>query len=147
MRWRASSTGDSASTSFTNTTIGRSRSQVGGSRKATKMSLWGGRFDKEPNAAIAAFTNSLPFDQRMAEQDVRGSIAHCRMLGHTGIVSPEEASQIEAGLREILAEVSDGRRLEGAEDIHSWVEARLREKNGAVAGKLHTARSRNDQVA
>lgn len=110
------------------------------------MNLWGGRFDSEPNAAIAQFTNSLPFDQRMAAQDVRGSIAHCRMLGHTGILAPEEAAQIEAGLREILAEVSDGRRLEGAEDVHSWVESRLREKVGPVAGKLHTARSRNDQV-
>jgi argininosuccinate lyase len=111
------------------------------------MNLWGGRFDKEPNAAIAAFTHSLPFDQRMAEQDVRGSIAHCRMLGKTGIIPPEEADRIEAGLREILEEVKTGERLEGAEDIHSWVEARLREKIGPVAGKLHTARSRNDQVA
>lgn len=111
------------------------------------MNLWGGRFDKEPNAAIAAFTHSLPFDQRMATQDVRGSIAHCRMLGHTGIITAEEAAQIEAGLQAVLAEVSAGQRLENAEDIHSWVESRLREKIGPVAGKLHTARSRNDQVA
>ncbi|MFN3649485.1 MAG: argininosuccinate lyase [Armatimonadota bacterium] len=111
------------------------------------MKLWGGRFDKEPNAAIAAFTHSLPFDQRMAEQDVRGSIAHCRMLGHTGIIAAEDAAAIEGGLREILAELEAGERLEGAEDIHSWVESRLREKLGPVAGKLHTARSRNDQVA
>jgi len=111
------------------------------------MNLWGGRFDKEPNAAIAAFTHSLPFDQRMAAEDVRGSIAHCRMLGRTGILSADEATQIEAGLREILEEVQHGERLDGAEDIHSWVESRLREKVGPVAGKLHTARSRNDQVA
>jgi len=111
------------------------------------MNLWGGRFDKEPNAAIAAFTHSLPFDQRMAQQDVRGSIAHCRMLGHTGIISAEEAAQIEAGLREIAAELPDAGVLTGAEDIHSWVESRLREKVGPVSGKLHTARSRNDQVA
>lgn len=110
------------------------------------MNLWGGRFAEGPNEAIAAFTNSLPFDQRMAEQDVRGSIAHCRMLGHAGIVSAEEAARIEGGLREILTEVSAGSKLTGAEDIHSWVESRLREKIGPVAGKLHTARSRNDQV-
>lgn len=111
------------------------------------MNLWGGRFEKGPDEAIAAFTNSLPFDQRMSLQDVRGSIAHCRMLGKTGIISAEEAGQIEAGLQEILTEFASGERLTGAEDIHSWVESRLREKLGAVAGKLHTARSRNDQVA
>lgn len=111
------------------------------------MKLWGGRFDKEPNAAIQAFTHSLPFDQRMADQDVRGSIAHCRMLGQTGIISAEEAAQIEAGLAEIREELKAGETLTGAEDIHSWVEARLRERIGPVAGKLHTARSRNDQVA
>ena len=114
------------------------------------MNLWGGRFSQGPNEAIAAFTNSLPFDQRMAKQDVRGSIAHCRMLGHTGIVPTEDVQQIEAGLREILAELEGdalSRPLTGAEDIHSWVESRLREKIGPVAGKLHTARSRNDQVA
>jgi argininosuccinate lyase len=111
------------------------------------MNLWGGRFEKEPNAAIAAFTHSLPFDQRMARQDVRGSIAHCRMLGSTGIISPEDAAAIEAGLAEILAELPGTGVLTGAEDIHSWVESRLREKIGAAAGRLHTARSRNDQVA
>lgn len=111
------------------------------------MNLWGSRFDKEPNAAIHAFTHSLPFDQRMADQDVRGSIAHCRMLGHTGIISADEASQIEAGLQEIREELKTAGTLTGAEDIHSWVESRLREKVGPVAGKLHTARSRNDQVA
>ena len=111
------------------------------------MNLWGGRFDKEPNAAIAAFTNSLPFDQRMAAQDIRGSVAHCRMLGRTGILSAAEAAQIEAGLHGILAELPELGPLTGAEDIHSWVEGRLREAVGPVAGKLHTARSRNDQVA
>ncbi len=115
------------------------------------MNLWGGRFEKGPDEAIAAFTNSLPFDQRMAEQDIRGSIAHCRMLGHAGIVPADEAAQIQAGLGQVLEDVramaAAGERLTGAEDIHSWVESRLREKIGPVAGKLHTARSRNDQVA
>jgi argininosuccinate lyase len=110
------------------------------------MKLWGGRFDKEPDAAMEAFTSSLAFDQRMAEQDIRGSIAHCRMLGHTGIVTGEEAAKIEAGLLRVLEEVQGLERLTGAEDIHTWVEGRLREKIGPVAGKLHTARSRNDQV-
>jgi argininosuccinate lyase len=111
------------------------------------MKLWGGRFEKGPDQAIAEFTHSLPFDQRMAEQDVRGSIAHGRMLGHAGIIPGDEAAQIETGLRQILEDVKTGGRLEGAEDIHSWVEGRLRELIGPVAGKLHTARSRNDQVA
>jgi argininosuccinate lyase len=114
------------------------------------MNLWGGRFSSGPNEAIAAFTHSLPFDQRMARQDVRGSIAHCRMLAHTGIIPAPDAEQIEAGLREILTELEGDalpRPLTDAEDIHSWVEGRLRAKIGPVAGKLHTARSRNDQVA
>lgn len=111
------------------------------------MKLWGGRFDKEPDAFIHAFTSSLVFDQRMVEQDIRGSIAHCRMLGHTGIVPRDEAAQIESGLRQILDEVRAGISIDSAEDIHTWVEARLHEKVGQVAGKLHTARSRNDQVA
>ncbi|HEU4754802.1 MAG TPA: argininosuccinate lyase, partial [Armatimonadota bacterium] len=74
-------------------------------------------------------------------------IAHCRMLGHAGILTADEAARIEEGLREVLASLPQHGRLEGAEDIHSWVESRLREKIGPVAGKLHTARSRNDQVA
>ena len=111
------------------------------------MNLWGGRFSSGPDAAMEAFTASLPFDQRMAEHDVRGSIAHCRMLGHTGILSVDEATLIESGLQAILTELPTLGKLEGAEDIHSWVESRLYDKIGAVAGKLHTARSRNDQVA
>ncbi len=96
------------------------------------MNLWGGRFDKEPNAAIAAFTHSLPFDQRMAVQDVRGSIAHCRMLGHTGILSAEEAAQIGAGLREILERVClAGLSLEAAER-----ELKLPRRSGKTVLKL-----------
>jgi argininosuccinate lyase len=109
--------------------------------------LWGGRFTREADASIEAFTRSLPFDQGMAVHDIRGSIAHCRMLGRCGIIPPEEAAQIEAGLERVLAEVVEGARIEGAEDIHTWVEHRLRKHVGTVAGKLHTARSRNDQVA
>ncbi len=111
------------------------------------MNLWGGRFAEEPDAIVAAFTHSLPFDQRMAVHDIRGSLAHCRMLAHTGILEPSEAEAIEVGLRHLLEEVPGMGVLTGAEDIHSWVETRLRERIGPVAGKLHTARSRNDQVA
>src|SRR5207302_7564366 len=107
-----------------------------------------GRFSKEADASIEAFTASLPFDRRMGRHDVRGSIAHVRMLGGSGIISKADAGQIEAGLREILAELEAG-TLEpaGAEDIHSFVEQQLTARIGPVAGRLHTARSRNDQVA
>jgi argininosuccinate lyase len=112
------------------------------------MKLWGGRFSKEADETIEAFTASLPFDRRMARQDVRGSIAHVRMLGHCGIIAASDAGQIEQGLQAILGELEAG-TLEphGAEDIHSFVEQELTARIGAVAGKLHTARSRNDQVA
>lgn len=111
------------------------------------MKLWGGRFEEGPDAAMERFTSSLPFDQRMAAQDVRGSIAHARMLGGAGIIAPEEAEQIVAGLEQIAREIDAGIAIEGAEDIHTWVEQRLIAQIGAVGGKLHTARSRNDQVA
>src|SRR5947209_8889900 len=109
--------------------------------------LWGGRFEKEADPSIEAFTRSLPFDQRMAVHDIRGSRAHARMLGRCGIIPADEAAEIERGLGEVLALVESGAAIEGAEDIHTWVEQRLRERIGAVTGKLHTARSRNDQVA
>jgi argininosuccinate lyase len=114
------------------------------------VKLWGGRFSKEADRSIEAFTASLPFDQRLAAWDIRGSIAHARMLGHTGILTAEEAATIVAGLEGIAAEIEDGARpiaAGEAEDIHSLVEQRLRERIGPLAGKLHTARSRNDQVA
>jgi argininosuccinate lyase len=114
------------------------------------MKLWGGRFSKEADQSIEAFTASLPFDQRMAAWDIRGSVAHAKMLGHVGILTAEEAAKIVAGLEEIAAEIASGARPPGAgeaEDIHSLVEQRLRERIGPLAGKLHTARSRNDQVA
>jgi argininosuccinate lyase len=112
------------------------------------MKLWGSRFSKEADASIETFTASLPFDRRMARHDVRGSIAHVRMLGGCGIIPATDAGQIEAGLRELLAELEAG-TLEPtrAEDIHSFVEQQLTARIGPVAGRLHTARSRNDQVA
>src|ERR1700687_1069089 len=85
--------------------------------------LWGGRFDKASDETIEAFTASLPFDRRMALHDVRGSIAHVRMLGHCNIIPAEDAQKIEQGLPEITGELESG-ALEphGAEDIHSFVE-------------------------
>jgi argininosuccinate lyase len=112
------------------------------------MKLWGGRFSKAADETIEAFTASLPFDQRMARQDVRGSIAHVRMLGHCGIIPAEDSAEIEQGLREIEGELESGvLEPSGAEDIHSFVEQELTRRIGPVAGRLHTARSRNDQVA
>ena len=110
--------------------------------------MWGGRFRGELDPTVAAFTTSLPFDQRLYRADILGSIAHATMLGRTGIIPPGEAERIVAALREILAEVDAGLlKIGGAEDIHTFVESALRTRLGEAAGRLHTARSRNDQVA
>ncbi|MBI2864274.1 MAG: argininosuccinate lyase [Chloroflexi bacterium] len=111
--------------------------------------LWGGRFDKCTDELVEGFSASISFDRRLYRQDIAGSIAHCRMLAKQGIIGEDESTQIVVGLEAILAEIEDGTfdfKVE-YEDIHMNVEAALREKVGAVAGKLHTARSRNDQVA
>ncbi len=110
--------------------------------------LWGGRFSKAADKTVEGFTSSLAFDRRLYRQDIRGSVAHARMLGKQGIISPEDAAAIEAGLLEILAEIEAGQfpfRQE-YEDIHLNIEKRLTEKIGPAGGRLHTARSRNDQV-
>lgn len=112
------------------------------------MKLWGGRFEKETDAEAATFLHSFRFDVRLADQDLRGSIAHAKMLGRQGIVTVEESERIVAGLERIAEEIERGDPVldPRSEDIHSAVETRLREIVGEVAGKLHTARSRNDQV-
>ncbi|HEY8346130.1 MAG TPA: argininosuccinate lyase [Symbiobacteriaceae bacterium] len=110
--------------------------------------LWGGRFTKPADKTVEGFTSSLSFDRRLYRQDIQGSIAHARMLGRQGIISQEDAAAIEQGLREILQEIEDGTfpfRQE-YEDIHLNIEKRLTEKIGPAGGRLHTARSRNDQV-
>jgi argininosuccinate lyase len=110
---------------------------------------WGGRFAKETDATVEAFTASVHFDRRLAPYDIEGSIAHCRMLARQKIISSAEADKIVRGLRSVGKEIADGTfpfRPE-YEDIHMNIERRLIEKVGAVGGKLHTARSRNDQVA
>ncbi|GMA14050.1 argininosuccinate lyase [Deinococcus metallilatus] len=111
--------------------------------------LWGGRFAEATDGLVELFNASVGFDQRLAEQDIRGSLAHVAMLGQVGILTPDEVGQIQEGLRAILADIRAGEfewRLD-REDVHMNVEAALRDRIGPVAGKLHTARSRNDQVA
>jgi len=114
------------------------------------LKLWGGRFTKKTAHETSQFLDSLRFDARLYKEDIRGSIAHARMLGRQGIITTEEADLLVNGLIEILEEIKEGKLnpLEGTEeDIHSFIEARLVEKVGDVGKKLHTARSRNDQVA
>ncbi len=111
--------------------------------------LWSGRFEKPLDPRIRAFTSSLDLDRRIAAHDVRGSIAHARMLGRQKIVSADESATLVRELERIAAELASGTFAwpAGAEDVHSAVEQVLQERAGAIAGKLHTARSRNDQVA
>lgn len=113
------------------------------------MKPWGGRFAKETDALVEAFNASIPFDQRLYAEDICGSMAHCRMLAACGIIAEEEAAIILAGLAEIKGEIERGEMefLLSLEDIHMHVENRLLEKIGPLGGKLHTGRSRNDQVA
>ncbi len=111
--------------------------------------LWGGRFSAKPDAVMQAINVSIGFDRRLAAEDLAGSRAHVAMLAATGIVSKEDAAAIEAGLATIEQEMADGvfPFRDEFEDIHLNVEKRLEELIGPVAGRLHTARSRNDQVA
>ena len=113
------------------------------------MKLWKGRFSKEATSSSDEFNASIPFDQRMYEEDITGSIAHARMLGKQGIISIDEADLIIKTLSEILADIEAGKiefSIEG-EDIHMSIEQILTERIGQTGKKLHTARSRNDQVA
>ena len=111
--------------------------------------LWGGRFTQPTDAFVQAFTASIDVDVRLYRQDIRASQVHCRMLGRQGIIPEADARLIEAGLGAVRGEIERGelRHQVALEDIHMHVESRLRELIGPVAGKLHTARSRNDQVS
>jgi argininosuccinate lyase len=111
--------------------------------------LWAGRFTQPTDAFVEEFTASINFDRRMYHYDILGSVTHARMLARQGIISGDEAETIVQGLEGILAEIEAGdfEFTVAREDIHMNIEARLIEKIGAVGGKLHTARSRNDQVA
>ena len=111
--------------------------------------LWGGRFGSSPAEAFEKLNASIPFDIRLAPYDIRGSIAHARMLGEKGMVTKEESGELVRGLRVVLEEIESGLFSWSLkdEDVHTAVERRLREIVGDVALKLHTGRSRNDQVA
>jgi argininosuccinate lyase len=111
--------------------------------------MWGGRFDAAPDAVMTAINASIRFDRRLAREDIAGSRAHAAMLAAQGIVSAEDAAAIDKGLERVLEEIETGAFpfSEALEDIHMNVEARLRELVGPAAGRLHTARSRNDQIA
>ena len=111
--------------------------------------LWGGRFTKETDKLVYNFNASITFDQKFYRQDIEGSIAHVKMLGKQGILTQEESDAIVKCLKEILADVEEGRLAitEEYEDIHSFVEATLIDRLGDTGKKLHTGRSRNDQVA
>ncbi len=111
--------------------------------------LWGGRFTKETDQLVYNFNASIGFDQKFYKEDITGSMAHVKMLAKQGILTEEEGKEIEAGLQQILSDVESG-ALEISskyEDIHSFVEATLIDRLGDVGKKLHTGRSRNDQVA
>src|SRR5512143_825384 len=110
---------------------------------------WGGRFSGPTDKFVEEFTASVPFDRRLYRYDIAGSLAHCRMLGRQGIIGPEETEKIVHGLESVLEEIDSGSfdwKIE-LEDVHMNIEARLTEKVGDAGKKLHTARSRNDQVA
>jgi argininosuccinate lyase len=111
--------------------------------------MWGGRFASGPDAVMQAINASIDFDKRLAAEDVAASRAHAAMLGATGIISEPDAAAIRQGLLDVLAEIEAGDFPFSAEleDIHMNVESRLKERIGEAAGRLHTARSRNDQVA
>ena len=113
------------------------------------MKLWGGRFTGETNELVAKYNSSISFDSRFWREDIRGSMAHALMLGNQGIISHEEAELIHKGLIDIYNDIENGRlQIDmNAEDIHSFGESVLTERIGDTGKKLHTGRSRNDQVA
>ena len=111
--------------------------------------MWGGRFGSGPDAIMEEINASIGFDQRLYAQDIKGSIAHARMLAEQGIISKSDAAEIKRGLEKVQAEIDGGAFTfsRALEDIHMNVEQRLKDLIGPAAGRLHTARSRNDQVA
>src|SRR6516162_2280793 len=111
--------------------------------------LWSGRFDQAPDAAAFEFGASFRFDRRLFEDDVTGSIAWTRALGAAGVLTPEESGRLETALRGLLARAADHPGfVEGPdEDVHSFVERQLVEQLGDTGRRLHTGRSRNEQVS
>ena len=116
---------------------------------ASKKEAWSGRFSEPMAEFVLRYTASVNFDKRMAEADIAGSVAHAKMLAKCGIISKEDLNDIERGMRQILQEIKENRfewKLE-LEDVHLNIEARLTELVGDAGKRLHTGRSRNDQVA
>lgn len=113
------------------------------------MKLWGGRFKEDESSEMESFNSSLDFDKRLYKEDIKGSIAHVKMLGKCSIISNDEAERILSGLNSIKNDIEEGElSISGDyEDIHSFIELNLIKRIGETAKKLHTARSRNDQVA
>ncbi|MCD7806453.1 MAG: argininosuccinate lyase, partial [Lachnospiraceae bacterium] len=111
--------------------------------------LWGGRFTKQTDQLVYDFNASIGFDQKLLGEDITGSIAHVTMLAKQGIVTQAERDSIIEGLKSILKDVEEGKLAVTSqyEDVHSFVEAKLTERIGEAGKKLHTGRSRNDQVA
>lgn len=111
--------------------------------------LWGGRFTQSTNEFVEVFTASVGFDQRMYRQDINGSIAHAKMLAHVGVLTNDECQAIISGLNEIAHDIESGQFAwsTALEDVHMNIEARLTDRIGNTGKKLHTGRSRNDQVA
>ncbi len=113
------------------------------------MKLWGGRFTKPTNELVDEYTASISFDQKLAQYDIQGSLAHVEMLAKCEIIPKEDAEKIKQGLQVVAEKIATGKAelTEANEDIHMNVEKLLIDEIGAVGGKLHTGRSRNDQVA
>src|ERR1700748_339496 len=111
--------------------------------------MWKGRFQQETAPAVQRFTESISFDWRLYKFDIQGSIAHASALGKAGLLTPDELRQIEEGLKTIKREIDEGQFSFqiGLEDIHMNIESALTSRIGSAGAKLHTARSRNDQVA
>jgi argininosuccinate lyase len=118
-------------------------------KKSDGQSMWGGRFTAKPDQIMEAINASIDVDKRLAEEDIAGSKAHAAMLAKTGVISAADAKSITSGLDQVLSEIREGKfnYSKALEDIHMNVESRLKEIIGEPAGRLHTARSRNDQVA
>ena len=113
------------------------------------MKLWAGRFSKEIDKKTNDFNSSISFDSRMYREDIEGSIAHATMIGECGIIEKSESEAIVKGLEGILADIDSGKLTidPNAEDIHTFIEGELTQRLGQTGKRLHTARSRNDQVA
>ncbi len=118
-------------------------------KQQKKEKLWGGRFSQSTERLVEDFTESVSYDRRLYRQDIRGSIAHARMLGERGIIPQKDAQRIIEGLEKILEEIEEGRFewKKELEDVHMNIEKALTDMIGPAGGRLHTARSRNDQVA